>query len=430
MSQDASNNPWSPKQVEFLINSTKRWNLAHGAVSTGKTVCTVFRFMQAVRDCPDSEIAMIGKTSTTLYNNVVNLLFESPELSIFRDVCTWMPSKRELKAWDKTITTYGAKDEGSVQLIQGRSLSLAYCDEMTLYPDSFIHMLDTRLRKPYSMGFAAMNPREPSHIIKSWIDKAEAGNPNYYALHFIVDDNPYLTANYKQTIKESLTGLFYKRNYLGLWCLAEGSIFEFFDRDIHIVRKPPAAAEYFVAGIDFGLNNPCTCLIAGVSTGKYTQSGKQIWIEDEYVWDHKKKMRQKTVSELARDIYDFLEPYGARSVYIDPSGLPLKLDLNKLGIHTVDANNNVLDGIAMTCSEMSKGTVVILDRCKNLIREIESYVWDPRESAKGYDEPLKKDDHCVDALRYILATHKVDTYQPFKHNSNDYLRDRFQPTKR
>src|SRR6202034_256712 len=108
--------PLSPKQWEYITNSTKRWNLAHGAVSTGKTVCTAFRFFQAIERCPDSEIAMIGKTSTTIFNNVINLIFESKELCIFRPFFTWYASKRELKYKDKTITTYGAKDEGSVGL--------------------------------------------------------------------------------------------------------------------------------------------------------------------------------------------------------------------------------------------------------------------------------------------------------------------------
>lgn len=422
-------NPLSDKQLEYVLNSTARWNLAHGAVSTGKTICTLFRCMQAIDQCPDSEIAFIGKTSTTIYNNVINLLFEAPELSIFKSFCTWFPSKRELRYKDKIITTYGAKDEGSVQLIQGRSLSIAYCDEMTLYPDSFIHMLDTRLRKPHSQAFASMNPSHPEHIIKKWIDLAAAGDKNYYALHFILEDNPFVDEDYKQRVSNSLSGLFYKRNYLGLWVLADGAIFDFFDRKIHVVSRPPAAAEYFIAGIDFGLNNAFACVLLGVSTGKYTQSSKKVWVQDEYYWDHKQKMRQKTVSELANDVAAFLEPYNARHVYIDPSALAMKLDLSKRNMHTVDANNEVLDGIAMMTSEMSKGTLTVMDNCKNTIREIESYVWDSKAAEKGWDQPLKKDDHAVDALRYAIATHKVEIYQPYKssHNPDDYRQGRFNP---
>jgi len=424
--------PLSKKQLEFIVSSVAKWNLAHGAVSTGKTIGSAFRFMQAVDQCPDSEIAMIGKTSTTLYNNVINLYFQAPELSIFRPYLTWIPSKRELKYKDKTITTYGAKDEGSVQLIQGRSLSLAYCDEMTLYPNSFILMVDNRLRKPHSMGFAAMNPSYPTHVLKQWIDKSEKGDPNYYSLHFVLDDNPYLEESYKDRIKNSHTGLFYKRNVLGLWCLADGAIFDFFDEEVHVKKKPPCAAEYWIAGIDYGLNNAFACVLLGVSTGKYTQEGKKIWVEDEYYWDHKQKMRQKTVSELARDVANFLEPYSVKNIYIDPSALPMKLDLQKFGIHTVDANNNVLDGIGIMTSEMSKGNLVILDKCKNLIREIGGYVWDSKAAEKGEDEPVKKDDHAIDALRYAIASHKVQEYNPYKNSmdASNYMSSRFQPTAR
>lgn len=424
--------PLSPKQLEYIYNSTARWNLAHGAVSTGKTICTAFRFFQAVDACPDSEIAMIGKTSTTIYNNVINLIFESQELSIFRPFFTWFASRRELKFRDKTITTYGAKDEGSVGLIQGRSLSLAYCDEMTLYPESFIHMLDTRLRKPHSMGFAAMNPSHPDHICKKWIDHAEKGDKNYYALHFTLDDNPFVDDAYKARIRNSLSGIFFKRNYLGLWCLAEGAIFEFFDRKLHVVEKPPRAAEYWIAGIDFGLNNPFACVIVGVSTGRYSQTGKKLWVEAEYFYDHKKAGKQKTVSDLARDVASFIEPYSVQGIYIDPSALPLKVDLNRLGIHTIDANNEVEEGIAIVSNEMNQGNLFVMSCCPNLIREIESYVWDPKQAEKGWDAPLKKDDHAVDALRYAVASHQVSTYQPYKGppSNQGFGGNRYTPTRR
>lgn len=424
--------PFSPKQLEFIINSVHPWNLAHGSVSTGKTVCTAFRFMQAVDQCPDSDIAMIGKTSTTLYNNVISLIFESPQLAPFRPFCTWMPSTRHLKYKDKTITTYGAKDEGSTQLIQGRTLSLAYCDEMTLFPLSFIHMLDSRLRKEHSMCFGAMNPSYPDHIIKQWIDKGEAGDSNYYSLHFTLPDNPYLTESYKNRIKNSLSGLFYKRNYLGLWCLAEGAIFDFFDRSLHVVDRPPAAAEYYIAGIDYGTSNAFACVLLGVSSGRYTQSGKRLWVEKEYYWDSKREGRQKVNSEYARDVAAFLEPYGVQQLYIDPSAAAFKAELVRFGLHPIPANNDVEDGIQMMTSEMQKGNLYVMRNCTNLIREIESYVWDTKAAEKGWDEPLKKNDHAVDALRYCIASHKVSEYKPYKesHDPNQYAGNRFNPMSR
>jgi len=415
--------PLSTKQIAFIKNSTAKWNIAHGSVRSGKTVGTLYRFMHAIDQCPDSKIYIVGHTFDTAYRNVIKLLTESSEMAIFRPFCTWSGKKLHIK--DKTVTILGAKDEGAIANFQGDTYSLVYCDEMTLYPESIIDMIDTRLSKPYSMGFASMNPAHPTHKIKQWIDKGNEGDSNYYSLHFTLDDNPYVDENYKSRIKNSLSGIFYKRNYLGLWCLAEGAIFDFFDRKIHVLHKPPAAAEYWVAGIDYGSVNPFCCLLLGVSTGKYTQTGKRMWVEKEYYWDPKKQGRQKVNSEFARDVKEFLEPYAVKQIYCDPSAEAFQLELRKMGMHVVDADNTVLTGIQKMTSEMKDGNLYILEDCPNTIREIESYVWDSKAALKGDDQPLKKDDHSTDALRYILNTHKVSTYQPYAHNPNDYKQQRF-----
>lgn len=419
---------FSKKQLEFILKGTKKWNLAHGAVRCGKTVCTVYAFMHAITQSKGSKFYIIGHTFETAYRNIVRMIMETDEFSLFSKQCAW--SGKRLHFQDKTIVILGAKDEGAIGQFQGDTWDLCYCDEMTLYPESIIDMIDTRLSPSESKGYAAMNPSHPGHKLKQWIDLAEKGDPNYYALHFTLEDTPYVDESYKMRLRNSLSGLFYKRNYLGLWVLADGAIFDFFDRKTHLISRPPAA-EYYIAGIDYGLNNPFACLLIGVSTGKYTQTGKCLWVEKEYYWDPKNKetYRQKTVSELAKDIAEFIEPYNVRHVYIDPSALAMKIDLRRLNIPTIDANNEVLDGIGIMTSEMAKGNLFVMPNCKNLIREIESYVWDSRAAKKGWDEPLKQNDHAVDALRYAVASHKVETYNPYKdkHNHEEYQRNRFVP---
>lgn len=153
--------PFSPKQIEFIANSTRKWNIAHGAVRTGKTVCTFFRFLHACYECPDSQIYLVGHSSDTIYDNVIKLIFETPEFAMFKPFCSWSPGNRVLKFRDKTIKALGAKDEGAIGSFQGKTMSLVYCDEMTLYPQSIIEMIRSRLSKPWSMGFASMNPTYP-----------------------------------------------------------------------------------------------------------------------------------------------------------------------------------------------------------------------------------------------------------------------------
>lgn len=417
--------PFAPRQLQYIKEANAKWNLAHGSVRCGKTVGTVFRFLTDCIACPDSKIYIVGHTFDTAYRNVVRLIMESNELAIFRPFCTW--SGKKLYFRDKTITILGAKDEGAIGNFQGDTHSLTYCDEITLYPDSIIDMIDTRLSCSHSKAHATMNPTYPTHKVKSWIDGALEGDKNYYQLHFTLDDNPYVPQDYKDRIRNSLSGVFYKRNYLGLWCLAEGAIFDFFDRKIHVLRKAPAAAEYYIAAIDYGASNPFACVLIGVSTGQYTQAGKVLWVEREYYWDPQITQRGKTNSEFARDLVEFLEPYNVRSLYIDPSAAAFKSEMRRMGITTIDANNEVLDGIQMTVSEMQQGNLFVLEGCKNLIRELETYVWDKKKAERGDDEPVKKNDHAVDALRYAIATHKVSVYKPYKHQelADEWRRNKY-----
>jgi PBSX family phage terminase large subunit len=394
----------SPKQLEFIAKSTAKWNLAHGPVRSGKTVAGLFRFMQAAHECPDSQIWMIGHTVDTIFHNAVRLIFEFEPFAIFKPFCSWHPGKRVLKFRDKSIGTLGAKDEGAIGSIQGKTMSVVYCDEFTLFPEMIIDMIDTRLSNPHSIGIASMNPSYPTHKIKKWIDKADEGDFNYYAQQITLDDNPFLPDDYKLRLKNSLSGLFYKRNYLGLWCLAEGAIFDFFDRNLYVVDRPPCAAEYWIAGIDYGAQNPFVCLLIGVTTGRSTQSGHKMWVEKEYYWDPKAKGRQKTNYEFAEDVYNFLEPYYVKNIYIDPSAESFSLDLKKMGLHTTHANNQVLPGITHTISEMKKGNLFICSECVNTIREIEHYVWDSKAAKRGIDEPMKVDDHsCVTGDTMVLV---------------------------
>lgn len=430
--------PLAPKQLEFVLDATAHWNVAHGPVSSGKTIGTAFAFMQAADECPDSQIWMLGHTSSTIFDNVIRLILEPqapgrPDpLSIFRPFCSWKKGDRELLFKDKTISTTGAKDSGAVGAIQGKSMSLVLCDEITLYPEYIIDMIDTRLRNKFSRGIATCNPSHPSHKVKQWVDKAAEGNPDYYALQFMLEDNPYLDESYKNRIKNSLSGIFYKRNYLGLWCLAEGAIFDFFDRDIYVHHRPPRAAEYWIAGVDDGSSNNFACVLVGINTGKADQTRPIRWVEKEFVWDSKVKGKALTMAEKREFLQEFLEPYYVKGLYIDPSAAALKTELRRFGLSVIDADNDVQNGIAYMVSEMQQGKLFVLSECKHTIKEIEAYVWDAKASEKGEDKPLKKDDHCVDALRYAVYTHKIPTYQPFKDPklNESYLAGRFDPGSR
>jgi phage terminase large subunit len=112
---------------------------------------------------------------------------------------------------------------------------------------------------------------------------------------------------------------------------------------------------------------------------------------------------------------------------MDPSAHSFEIELKRMGLPIIHAENDVLNGIYKMTAEMKAGNLFILENCKNTIKEIESYCWDSKESEKGNDKPIKKNDHLVDAIRYAVFSHQVSTYEPYKdvQRQKDYLSRRF-----
>lgn len=388
-------NTLSKKQFEFLVHSTAQINLAHGSVRSGKTYSTLLRFAEGVITCPDEDIMIVGRSLETIYYNIVKPFMEG----IGRGMCSWRPGAHVLNFANKNIRLVGAHDQGAVGSIQGTTLSLVYVDEMTILPDNVLEMLYTRLSRPHSQLIGTMNPDSPFHPIKKLID--EADGKKVYALHFRLEDNPSLTKDYKDLLDRLYSGLWRRRFVLGEWCLAEGAIYDFFDRKFHVVSRPPTFAKYYIVGIDYGTSNPFAMVLIGVNGDVHPG----LWVEKEYYYDPKEMGKQRTDSEFADAVEMELAGYPVRVIYLDPSAQSMEVELKKRRKNVRQAENDVLNGIRTVSNFMSQGDLVICNQAQNLIKEIESYTWDPKKVKLGQDAPIKARDHACDALRYALFTH-------------------------
>jgi phage terminase large subunit len=92
-------------------------------------------------------------------------------------------------------------------------------------------------------------------------------------------------------------------------------------------------------------------------------------------------------------------------VVVDPAAASLKLQLVQDKVPGVtDADNTVQHGIQLVATLLETNQLLITDRCAGWIEEAPGYVWDPKETEKGHDAPVKADDHSLDAARYIITT--------------------------
>lgn len=387
----------SKKQLQSFSDSNAKINIWEGSVRSGKTYISLWRFLDEIKYGPEGHFVAIAKTVGSFKRNV----YDQIEQMIGPDV-HWYSGKQEMFIWGRQIHVIGASDERSQAKIKGATFSGAYVDEATEIPESAWKMLVSRCAKGDAKIFATTNPDTPFHYLKT---EYLENNPDVKTWKFYLEDNPALSQQDREYLLRQYKGLWYKRYILAEWCLAEGSVYDLFDEDIHIIQEAPGYAKYYIVGVDYGTTNPCAFILIGFNDDLHTP----IWVEKEYYFNSKTEGFQKTDAEYANDLLNFIYDYPVKQLYIDPSAASFKLEVkralskfSKLGVSVLDAVNDVDNGICVVAKHLALGHLKIRKQCKNLIQEFQSYVWDAKKSKHGIEAPIKANDHALDALRYAI----------------------------
>ena len=113
----------------------------------------------------------------------------------------------------------------------------------------------------------------------------------------------------------------------------------------------------------------------------------------------------KTDGMFLKDYKKLVKDIDIRKVIIDPSATSLINLFKQNNINVKEADNAVIDGINLVLNWLDEGRIhIVEEKCPNIIREFNSYIWDEKAQEKGEDKPVKQNDHALDALRYLLQT--------------------------
>jgi PBSX family phage terminase large subunit len=376
------------KQVNFLKNCNKRINIRWGSVRSGKTFIQNLNWISYCKNGPVGNLVICGKTERTIKRNIIEPVKEILDKEAYT-------KQGEFWIGNRKCDIVGANDERAEEKIRGATLAGAYCDEISLYPQSFFDMLDTRLSIPGAKLFGTTNPDSPHH----WLKKNYLDNPNksiYHAKFELNDNADNLDPIYLQDLKSKCSGLFYRRYILGEWVLAEGVVYDMFGKDCIVTETPQC--NHTIIGIDYGIANP-TCFVK-----IQFDDNEKVYVTDEYYYDYKKNNKQKTDTELADDLIHFIGNDKV-TVYVDPSALSFIVELKKRRLRVKNADNNVLNGIAFISQYFHNKHLYIKKQCDILIKQLGIYSWDQKAQIQGIDKPLKIEDHACDAMRYAIYSH-------------------------
>lgn len=418
--------PWNRK-CDMSIRLTGYLNVWEGSVRSAKTFISSIAFMLYVASCPENESVFIiaGNTIASLIRNVIE--GEYGILKIWGESVNYRETKGSRLITFKThngikkIYCFGAPDEKAWETLRGLTATGVYLDEVTTMPISFINETFSRtLKSPYRKHFWTLNPEIPTHEVyveyldryqqMSMKERKELGG--YYWWHFTLKDNPSLTPDIIRKTEKQYSGIYYRRFILGERVAGDGVIYDMVD-DKNKYNNSTRPKELDIntitdrwIGCDIGSTNPTAFL-------DIRDDGDTLWVDREYYWNNNsdkiKKMgiNKKTDTAYVDDLIDFIGNWDC-PIIVDSQAANFKTEMLNRGLLSIDANkekDSVINGIRACASMFAQGKIKInTDNCPNLLRELDAYSWDSKKAMYGTEAPIKTNDHCVDALRYVVYT--------------------------
>lgn len=400
-----------PKQQQVMeALKHHKFILYSGAFGAGKTILLCNAIITQALQYPKSRWLIGCQTYPMLRDTVIHTFFE--ELELYQQALQSKGINVILtRAWNKSETIWHAYN-GSEILFRSceepskfKSLNLDGfgLDEPVDIDENIFLMLQGRLRGlavPNQIGLLTGNPAGYNNWVYQYFfgEKKRSG---YHAIETSTYDNIFLPSQYIKSMEESYDSDYTRRYLQGKWGDFEGLIYKDFNRGRHVGEYNGENFKYFISGYDDGYRNPACFLVAGMD------SDNKLTILHEYF------QADRTNDEIAQDIKPLYIRYNIHKIFCDPSGLNAIETFKRNGLRALDADNSRIgcnSGISKLKSLFKQDMIHIDKHCKNLISELESYRYEKDKTTGNYnEEPVKKDDHAVDALRYL-----VSEYDPFK----------------
>ena len=270
---------------------------------------------------------------------------------------------------------------------------------------------------PHPQLMGDCNPGPPRHWIK---ERSSQGGP-LRLLESRHEDNPTLfdphtgliTEQGKRTlaILDSLTGTRKERLRFGRWVQAEGVIYEAFDERIHLIDRfviPDTWRRFRV--IDFGIVHPFVCQWWALGNDDRLYLYREIYRTGLTVMEHSPRIIEcsKGMRIESTDCDHDVEDYTTLARCGVPNRPAIKGDV-LTGIQRVQERlkeRKTGSGKELPGLMLMKDSLVEVDKdLKAKHRpictadEFGSYIWNDKSRK---DEPVKENDHGMDALRYMV----------------------------
>jgi len=336
----------------------------------------------------------------------------------------WLPPRAIKKYWSEdrileltngTLIDFKSYDQ-DLEKFEGVERHLVWMDEeppKDVYQSNYMRTVSSGINGKLIISCTPLHGM--TWLYDELYDNPAAAPPYVEHCHVTIFENPHLDAAAIEGIKQdpamrdNLDAALY-----GQFISKTGLIYPEFGEAHIIPPRPLQSEELALVGIDPHDRQPMGVLFVALNR-------ENEWIVFDEILEH------LNASELADAIKRKLggrfppnlgiidtSAYSPQSI----AGTSLAETMTqKYGIYLIQAHKDIQAGRLRVSTLLDPGKdqkpkLFIMRNCVNLIREFRHYIWDEwagirRDKKDPKEQPMKKDDHLMDALRYVCMSNIV-----------------------
>lgn len=305
----------------------------------------------------------------------------------------------ELRSWE------------SIESLRGQKFPFMVLDEVAMYRgfwEGWQEVIRPALSDYQGGVLFTSSPKGFNHFYDLYNlqdDKKVNERDEWRSFHYTTYDNPYIPRDEIDAARLSMTEDRFAQEYLAEFRKMEGLVYKEFSRERHTFDDhTPYHTASTLVGVDFGYTNPAAVLTV------HKDSDARYFVR--YEW----YKTQKTDAQIA----EYAVSVGGNVYYPDPENAGGIKELEDRGANVREVNKgkgSVSTGIDKVRELFKQNRLFIHKDCVNLISELETYRYPDKKEGRNDDEnPVKENDHALDALRYVLS---MDYHNPVTEETED-----------
>lgn len=434
-----------PKYLPLFNDKTHRHIiLTSGRAGTKSSYAAVRSIFQLIADANGSVVVLRkhhNKLRKTVYKEMLRGI---NRLGIDKKAFQIGKSPMEITYRKYGTTMYFAGSDGIDDtkgiIDESKPIKLVVLDELTEFFDDGegedeLQNIEATFIRGNSSGFQMIYlynpPKNPNAPINKWCRKMEKRSDCIH-IHTDYRDVPEDWLGKDLVESAEIMKAADERQYRWVWLgqsIGVDEVIYYMFSDKH--KEKPEEMRYRIIGIgvDYGQQNATVYEASG-----FDEYQKRLTGLAEYYYSGRETGKQKSPSDYAKDFISFAdelhETYSCSYfyVFIDPSAQGLAEEIKRATRdcdYTVlirDAENEVELGISRVQKLLTYGIMTVSPLQEKAVEEFGTYEYDKKSIERGKEVPVKVDDHCMDAIRYLVMGFwkKMKRWLPVKEYEKEY----------